>query len=223
VKNWMETAGSPYLDVKEFAALGKVEGGPFHSDAGLNHELVMLDMQRTRLHRLIERYRNAPPVTPAKVVTPTISIEVGPGTARMNDGRVLSSADITVWNTGDPFTLVTYARLVGASPGFEDTGQWHYDGRNVRGGNGESSFHIATLGETGTSTGTNWLVKVRGEQMITIRRWEGHDMFWFDVEWTFQLDIDSVLRPLAVVVTRVRLSDDHQRFNVIKASEKIMP
>ena len=59
VKAWMEAAGFPFLDVKEFAELGKVEGGPFHSDPKLNHELVMLDMKRTRLARLIGRYRSA--------------------------------------------------------------------------------------------------------------------------------------------------------------------
>lgn len=221
VKTWMETAGCEFLDVKDVAELGRVEGGPFHDDPELNHELVMLDMKRKRIASLIERFRSMPAVS---TVRPVVSIEVGPGTARPGDGRLLPSADIRLKNSGDPFTLVVFARLLNVSDGFPGGDEWRYEPRPISGGHDTSGFHIATIGEpVVTTSGVRWLVKLRGEHFQPIRRWEGRNGLQFDVEWLFQIHIDSVNKPLVNVVTRVTLSDDWRSLDVVKLTEEIMP
>jgi hypothetical protein len=221
VKAWMETAGCPFLDVKEFAELGNIQGGPFHPDPDLNYQLVMLNMKRDRLASLITRFRSMPILS---ILKPVITVDVGPGTARPGDGRMLPSADIRLTNSGDPFTLVVFAKLLNVSPGFAGADQWRYIPRQINGGNDTTGFHIATLGApVVTDTGLDWLVKLRGEHFQAIRRWQGRTALQFDVEWTFQADVDSVNRPLAIVVTRVTLSDDRQHLDVVKLSETIMP
>jgi hypothetical protein len=214
VNAWMEQAGCQFLDVKEFAELGLVEGGHHSDDPALNHELIMLNMKRDRLKSLIARFRSM------RTVKPIVSITVGSGTARPGDGRLLPSADIRLTNSGDPFTLVVFAKLLNVSPGFAGDGDWRYLPRRVSGGNDTSDFSIATIG---APVGEDWLVKLRGESFQTIRRWQGRADLQFDVEWTFQVDVDSVNKPLATVVTRVTLSEDRQRLDVVKLSETILP
>src|SRR5262249_4516404 len=171
VKVWMETAGCEFLDVKEFAELGYVDGPNLHSNPDLNHELVMLKMKRDRLAVLIERFRSMPnPVT----ITPAIKIEVGRGTARPGDGQMLPSADIRLRNSGDPFTMVVVAKLVRLTDGFPGGDEWVYEPRLISGGNHTSGFHVATIEPpVENNYEMNWVVTLRGERFMVVRRWQG--------------------------------------------------
>ena len=221
VKVWMETAGCEFLDVKEFAELGYVDGPKLHDDPGLNHELVMLKMKRDRLKVLIERFRVMPnPV----IITPEIKVEVGEGTARPGDGQMLPTADIRLGNSGDPFRMIAVAKLLRVTDGFPGGDEWVYEPRLISGGNHTSGFHVATIElPVEANHEMNWVVILRGEHFMVVRRWQGRGHLEFDIEWLFQIQIDAINKPLAIVVTRCTLSDDWKRLETVKLSEDIMP
>lgn len=210
---------------KHFQELGEFKKRKFR---GINAEHEKLR------ERLAERLRRLREITGSGVerdeerssasAPPRISIEVAPGTARMPDGRMMPSADVIVDNSGSPFTLVSHATLLAVAPGFDwDTAdRWEYEPRLMKGGHGKAWFHIATLSTTGAESGTHWLVKVRGEHMGVIRRWEGHGELWFDVQWLLYTEIESMLKEVGRVRARVLLAHDQRGFVVLKTEEEIV-
>jgi hypothetical protein len=147
------------------------------------------------------------------VAKPNIVVDVGPSMTSI-DGNLYRSVELTLKNLGEPFTLVTEARLIGDSRGGVASAPWHYVERSVKGGHGPSSFCIATLGEIEISGIKHWLVKARGEGNEPRGRWHGPGDFSADIEWTFHIDVAGTLNPLATVVTRVIV--DSKGFRVEK-------
>lgn len=148
------------------------------------------------------------------------TVTTGSGTARL-DGRLLPSADIILDNSGEPFVAFAVARLLTVHGAEPTDDRWEYESRVVRGGGGKSWYHIATLETTRTDSATEWLVKLRGEHMTVVRRWQGDGPLFFDVEWTFSVEIRAMLYEFASVLMRVSLDPERLRFSVAKVREDI--
>jgi pimeloyl-ACP methyl ester carboxylesterase len=153
---------------------------------------------------------------------PALAFSVGSGVANMGGNRQLPSAEIVATNFGGPLTLVAFAKLLDVSEGFGGIGrQWRFEPRAVSGGRDLSTYTIATIGSpVRTATGEDWLVTPREEHLGRVDRWQGRGELRFDVEWQFFAEANSTNRLLASVVTRVTLSADRRRLNVVKIREE---
>jgi hypothetical protein len=154
--------------------------------------------------------------------TATIQLSVGSGTARLGAGGQVRkrSADILVSNGGAPFNLVAHAKLIAVSVGFEwsENDQWEYAPRILKGGAASRTwYHIATV-EPNNST--DWIVAVRAEAMIHIRKWEGSRPLVFYVEWTFFNEVAATLHPIESAVVRVALTSNYDAFDVRIESQR---
>jgi hypothetical protein len=155
--------------------------------------------------------------------TPALSFSVTSEIAN-RDRHLYPSANITLTNSGDPFRLVTFAKLLSVTPGHQGTAsEWRYHPRQINGGTDTSKFCIATIGDPVKYPDgrRNWLVLLRDEGMERKARWEGAGELQFDVEWKFFAEAESVNKCLATVVTRVKLSEDRERLDILKLSETV--
>jgi hypothetical protein len=152
------------------------------------------------------------------VLRPTIS--TASGTARI-DSRQLPSADVVVDNPGEPFALFAVAKLLTVHGADPTDDRWEYESRVVKGGGGKSWYHIATVETTRTDSATEWLVKLRGERMMVVRRWQGRGPLFFDVEWTLSAEVRATLYKFATVLIRVKLDPERLSFSVEKVREDV--
>ena len=141
--------------------------------------------------------------------SPAISVRATPGTANVR-GRLLASADIVVDNSGDPFTLVAHAKLGQVSPSLEGFAHWEYMPRPVNGGHGKSTYSVATL-EPAT-LGEQRVIKVRGEQMAMVKRWDCTAAVWFDVECELFVEDRGHLTRAMTFTARVALNEARDGF-----------
>jgi hypothetical protein len=146
---------------------------------------------------------------------PKVAVVFSSGTARW-DGREFPSADVTLRNPGGPFQLVAAAKLVGVAAGFDwaPSDEWRYAPIDVMGGDGLAYFHISTVEQTKTASGETWLVKLRGPMMTRLRRWQGPGRLWFDVQWTFYITADGMLRKFHEAGARIVLNPDGRSFAI---------
>lgn len=151
------------------------------------------------------------------VKSPAISVRATTGTASVR-GRLLPSADIVVENSGGPFTLVAHAKLGQLSPTLEGHAHWEYVSRPVNGGHGKSTYSVATLEPA--APGEQRIVKVRGEQMAAVQRWECTDAIWFDLEWELYVENDGHLTKAMTFTARVALNEGRDGF-VVAISERV--
>jgi hypothetical protein len=166
-----------------------------------------------------------PLIQPQSNLGTRVAIRAGvkAGTARMGASGLTAtpSADLVVYNDGDPFQLVAHARLLRVSAGYEwaQTDEWEYEPRLLKGGDGKTWYHIATVNPA-SERGRQSIVGVRAEHMFVIRKWEAKEWqaqqpLWFDVEWRLYNDVNNSLRHLDTVVVRVTLKESpSQGFDV---------
>jgi hypothetical protein len=146
-----------------------------------------------------------------------IKVEVDRGTARMGLLGMVpkASADLLITNDGPPIALIAHARLTNVAPGFAWASQdaWKYDPRQLKGGPDTSWFHIATV-QPDDKAPNQWVVVVRAEHMVHIRRWEvqAKGALWFDLHFDFYADTGNTLRLIRSVGVHVSVADDRKSF-----------
>jgi hypothetical protein len=147
-----------------------------------------------------------------------IRVGLQPGTARMGPYGLTHkpAADLLVTNDGPPINLIAKARLTNVSPGFTWAAQdvWEYSSRVLLSGPSSSTwFHIATI-QIDPPTPNQWVVAVRAEHMVVVRRWvlSPRSDLWFDVQFDFYYEAESTLHFIQSVGVHVSASDDRTGF-----------
>jgi hypothetical protein len=151
---------------------------------------------RKTAHYLLGTY-GAGRVRPSR---PDINVSVGSG----------SRASIMVHNKGAAFKLKARARILRSSDPIDSDAFYEFGLRDVAGGEGISSYTLATVGMRRAYVGLVWVVKIHGELMAVVQRWEGGAAFWCELEWVFLQQSDSQLVHLDAQTVRLSLSPDGQ-------------
>jgi hypothetical protein len=131
---------------------------------------------------------------------PVIEVSVGSG----------SRASILVQNQGGAFKLKARARIMRASEPIDSKTFYEFEVRDVAGGHDLSSYTLATVSMRQARIGFVWVVKIHGELMAVVQRWEGAAPFWCELEWVFLQVSDSQLVHLCAQTVRLSLSPDRQ-------------
>jgi hypothetical protein len=145
-------------------------------------------------HYLLGTY-GAGRVRPA---APNIDVTVGTGTR----------PPLIVHNRGGAFRLVARARILRSCAPIDGGSFYEFSIREVSGSEGITSYTLATVSTTHARIGPVWVVKIHGELMAVVQRWEGPGEFWCEIEWVFFQESQSQLVPLHSQVVWLALSRD---------------
>jgi hypothetical protein len=129
---------------------------------------------------------------------------------------------LTVRSNGGAFKLVARARILGASEPIDNRAVYEFQPRDVSSGDGVSSFTLATISARRTAVGaTAWVVKIHGELMSVVQRWEGVQPFACDLAWEFFHELFPGQIKLGVAFVRLSLSADRRSLDAAIVSPPV--
>lgn len=117
---------------------------------------------------------------------------------------------LIVRNSGAAFDLVARARIHRSSEPIQFTGLYEFNPREIAGAEGISSYTLATLALRPTPLGFSWVIKIHGELMDAVQRWEGAGPFACELEWHFYQKAQSQMIPLGTDLIRLSLRGDRR-------------